>query len=94
MPKNSYTVAPLLAIVPILIASTVLPASYNSICVVSGPKTQWVACPYCDAETVAVLPPDSDIVEDAERADGKVWVNCWDCSERFLVRYRTGTDAH
>lgn len=58
---------------------------------VSGPKTQWVACRRCGAETVAVLPPDSDIVEDTDRSDGKVWVNCWDCGERFLVRYRIQT---
>lgn len=60
----------------------------------SGPKTQWVACPDCDAETVAVLPPESDIVEDPERSDGKVWVNCWACGERFLVHYRTGIEDH
>lgn len=58
----------------------------------NGPETQWVTCQDCGAETVAVIPAASNVVDDADRSDGKVWVNCWDCGERFLVHYRTGTE--
>lgn len=56
------------------------------------PKGDWVTCPDCGAEAVAVLPPHGVLVEDEERADGKVWVNCRACGERFLAYFRTDAD--
>lgn len=58
-----------------------------------GPTTEWVRCDHCEAEAVAVLPPNSTTVRDGDRSDGKAWVNCWDCDDRFLVYYeRNGPD--
>lgn len=37
---------------------------------------------------LAVVPRDGTITESPERADGKVWVTCRHCEERFLVHYR------
>lgn len=53
-----------------------------------GPKGERVVCPECGEWTIAIIPPDGKIVEDEEAADGKVWVNCWDCDARFLAHYR------
>lgn len=48
----------------------------------------WTNCPDCGSESVAVIPPATELVADEEDADGKVWVNCWECDERFLAYYR------
>lgn len=48
-----------------------------------------MTCPDCETEAVAVLPPDGVLVRDEGDADGKVWVNCRECRERFLTYFRT-----
>lgn len=53
------------------------------------PTEKWVICPECNAEAITVVPKHSEIVESEETADGKAWVSCWTCGERFLVYYRT-----
>ena len=53
------------------------------------PKSQWVRCPECGANAVAVIPSDSEIEECEEDANGKAVVHCRTCGEEFLVYYRT-----
>ena len=53
-----------------------------------GPRGERVDCPECGNSTIAIIPPDGSVVEDEETADGKVWVNCWDCGAQFLAHYR------
>lgn len=54
-----------------------------------GPVGKWVNCPECNAIAYAIITENSEIVDDEEMADGRVWVNCHDCGERFLAYYRT-----
>lgn len=53
-----------------------------------GPTDRWVDCPECGAEAIAVVPKMSRIVTSEETADGKVWVNCRSCENRFLAYYQ------
>lgn len=46
-------------------------------------------CANCSESTFAVIPADSRVVPDEDAADGKVWVDCDSCDDRFLVYYRT-----
>lgn len=48
-----------------------------------------VPCPECDEFASAIVPKGSEIVEEGDGFDGKVWVNCLNCGARFLVYYRT-----
>ena len=56
---------------------------------VNPPGGVGVICPVCGSSARAIVPQGSDFVEEEEQADGKVWVNCKECGERFLVHYRT-----
>lgn len=51
------------------------------------PNPEWVRCPECGADAVAVI-PEGEVVEDEVDADGKVWANCHECGAGFLVYYR------
>lgn len=46
-------------------------------------------CPTCGRSVWAIVPQGSELVEEEEHADGKVWTNCHECGKRFLVYYRT-----
>lgn len=47
-------------------------------------------CPECDALAMALVPRNSELVADPERADGKVATECRDCGEQFHAHYRLG----
>ncbi|MFB6137955.1 MAG: hypothetical protein ABEJ42_06395 [Halobacteriaceae archaeon] len=47
-----------------------------------APSADSTDCPSCGSRGPAVVPADP------EAADGKVWADCLDCGERFLVHYR------
>lgn len=70
------------------------PLTYPHECyrVSPGPTSQPVPCRNCGASAFALIPAHSRIVDDEESADGKVWVNCNSCDERFLVYYRTDAE--
>lgn len=53
------------------------------------PGGKIVSCPECGEVAYAIVPKESEVVEAEENADGKVWVNCRNCGEQFLVYYRT-----
>lgn len=53
-----------------------------------GPTGRMVHCPECSDEAMAILPPKSRTVSSEETADGKVWVTCRSCGNRFLVYYQ------
>jgi len=46
-----------------------------------------VTCPECNEAGTALVPKHGEIVEQKEAAIGKVWTNCRNCGERFLVYY-------
>lgn len=52
-----------------------------------SPTSVVVACPECNSRTIAIIPGNSTSVADEERADGKVWANCRNCEESFLVYF-------
>lgn len=47
-----------------------------------------VSCPECDSDAFAIIPEDGEIVQQEGDADGKVWVNCFTCSNRFLSHFQ------
>lgn len=53
------------------------------------PVGKSVNCPECNALVFAIIPQGSTIVERETKADGKAWVNCHACGNRFLIHYRT-----
>lgn len=55
------------------------------------PVAKRVRCPSCNEMAFAIVPAGVAIAEDEEGADGKVWVNCGECSNQFLVYYRNDT---
>lgn len=52
------------------------------------PSGKSVVCPKCNGEAIAIVPEGAEIVAQEENADGKVWVDCPSCGNRFLVYYR------
>lgn len=52
------------------------------------PVEKRVTCPSCNDHAFAVVPKDTVVVDDSEATDGKVWVNCLHCENRFVVSYR------
>lgn len=54
-----------------------------------GPVGKDVPCPECGEFASAIVPAGSEIVEEDDEFDEKVWVNCHTCGARFLVYYRT-----
>lgn len=56
-----------------------------------NPTGKLVTCPSCNADVYAIVPKATTIVDGDETVDGKVWVNCLDCQNRFLVYYQTNT---
>lgn len=52
------------------------------------PTSVVVACPVCNSRTIAIVPGNSTYVADEECADGKVWANCRNCEESFLVYFK------
>jgi uncharacterized protein with PIN domain len=52
------------------------------------PKGQITRCPECNAEAMAIIPQNSFLIKSEENADGKVWVNCRECGERFLAYFQ------
>jgi len=55
------------------------------------PKSEWVRCPECNAQAVALIPRDSTTVEDKDESDGKARVNCPECGNHFLVLFKSRT---
>lgn len=54
-----------------------------------APVGRPTTCPACNADVMAIIPEKNGVlVDDEENADGKVWVNCHNCGERFLRHYR------
>lgn len=51
-----------------------------------SPKGERVTCPECGEAAYAVIPDDCRLTDEAT-ADGKVWVNCRHCGNRFLAYY-------
>lgn len=52
------------------------------------PVEKRVVCPSCGADAFAVVPQGTEVVDDNEASDGKVWVNCLDCENRFIAHYQ------
>ena len=52
------------------------------------PSGKTVVCPNCSEEAIAVVPQGSEIVTQEGNGDGKVWVDCRICENRFLVYYQ------
>lgn len=52
------------------------------------PTGRDVECPSCGTKTTAVVPKNSEIVDQEENAGRKSWVDCLTCGERFLIHYR------
>ena len=55
----------------------------------SPPVVKDVVCPECNTEAMALVPKGSAIVKQEGNADGKVWVTCKTCGNRFLVYFQT-----
>ena len=53
------------------------------------PVGKSIPCPVCATTTHAIVPAESTIVPEEEHYDGKVWVNCHTCGDRFLVYYES-----
>lgn len=53
-----------------------------------SPKGERTPCPECGESTYAVIPEDGSLTDEGA-ADGKVWVNCRHCGNRFLAYYET-----
>lgn len=53
------------------------------------PKGEWVTCPDCETEAVAVLPPDGVLVRDEGDADGKVWSTAGSAASGSSLYFRT-----
>lgn len=47
-----------------------------------------VRCPSCDAQAIAIIPEDGELVDREEDSDGKVRVNCPECGTLFLAHFR------
>ena len=76
---------------PVLIAEGEIDL-YPSIAIMSvsnPPVGKNVVCPECNAEAMALVPKGSAIVKREGNADGKVWVTCETCGNRFLVHFQT-----
>lgn len=55
------------------------------------PIAKQLTCPSCNADAFAIVPKQTTIVSGDETVDGKVWVNCVGCENRFLVYYQNVT---
>ncbi|AGB34127.1 hypothetical protein Natpe_4437 (plasmid) [Natrinema pellirubrum DSM 15624] len=52
------------------------------------PTGQSARCPEFNAEAMAIIPQNSFLIKSEENADGKAWVNCRECGERFLAFFQ------
>lgn len=54
----------------------------------AGPKGATTICPNCGSQAIAMIPAQTKLVDDRERSDGTVRVNCMECTERFRAYFR------